>query len=224
MKTDVLAADPRFVRAVELYREWNERINVISRKDIDNIYEHHILHSLAIAEYLRRLDGGSAGGADSAGGSVAVGAGSAAAAGFRAGESVLDLGTGGGFPGIPLAVVYPEVRFTLCDSIGKKVMVSREVAAALGLANVTCVHSRAEDLPDTFDWVVSRAVTTLDKFYPWVRGRYRRGILVLKGGDIESEIAEFCRKWHFQRASVRTWPVSEWLQDDYFAEKFVIHI
>ena len=204
-----LVTDPRFVRAVELYREWNERINVISRKDIDNIFPHHILHSLAIAEYLRRL------GDDSAG---------PAAAGFRAGESVLDLGTGGGFPGIPLAVVYPEVRFTLCDSIGKKVMVAREIAAALGLTNVTCVHSRAEDLPDTFDWVVSRAVTTLDKFYPWVRGRYRRGILVLKGGDIESEIAEFCRKWHFQRVSVRTWPVSEWLQDDYFAEKFVIHI
>ncbi|MBQ7194503.1 MAG: 16S rRNA (guanine(527)-N(7))-methyltransferase RsmG [Bacteroidales bacterium] len=200
---------------------------------MDNIYEHHILHSLAIAEYLRRLDdagadsaGPACGSADSAGGPAACGDGSAspAGAGFRAGESVLDLGTGGGFPGIPLAVVYPEVRFTLCDSIGKKVMVAREVAAALGLTNVTCVHSRAEDLPDTFDWVVSRAVTTLDKFYPWVRGRYRRGILVLKGGDIESEIAEFCRKWHFQRVSVRTWPVSEWLQDDYFAEKFVIHI
>ncbi len=186
---------------IALYREWNERINVVSRKDIDSLYEHHILHSLAIAEYIGRFHPGAFDGA-----------------------SVLDLGTGGGFPGIPLATEFPQAQFTLCDSIGKKVKVAQAVADGLGLQNVRTVNARAESLPDTFDWVVSRAVTTLETFYPWVKGKFRRGILYLKGGDINAEISELVRKCKVDPAKIRTWRVDEWLKDEYFAEKFVIEI
>ena len=124
-----------FSPALELYREWNERINVVSRKDIDNLYGHHILHSLAIARYLELNYPQD----------------------IMAGASVLDLGTGGGFPGIPLAMEYPEAEFTLCDSIGKKVRVAEAVASGLGLKNVQCVNSRVEALDRTFDWGVTRA-------------------------------------------------------------------
>ena len=187
----------------ELYREWNAKINVISRKDIDNIREHHVMHSLAIAEYLRRFYGED---------------------GWKAGESVLDVGTGGGFPGIPLAMEFPELKFTLCDSIGKKILVARSVAEALGLQNVVCVNARAEAVPGEFDWVVSRAVTSLVNFYPWVKGRFRRSILCLKGGDVDAEIDEFCTRWHVGTGCVRKWSISEWLENDYFTEKFVIEI
>ena len=187
-------------RAIGLYREWNEKINVISRKDIDNIYEHHILHSLAIAEYVRRYYPGGFGG------------------------SVLDVGTGGGFPGIPLAMEFPDVRFTLCDSIGKKVKVAQAVSDGLGLQNVTCVNARAESLPETFDWVVSRAVTTLENFYPWVKGKFSRSILYLKGGDVNEEISSLLRRFRLSPKQVRTWRIDEWLEDDYFKEKFVIEI
>ena len=143
-------------RAMEpLYNDWNARINVISRKDIDSLYIRHVLHSLAIAQYLKtmrpeifetwRIPG--------------------------AGINVLDLGTGGGFPGIPLAVLFPEVNFLLCDSVGKKTIVAKAVAEALGLQNVTVVNARAESLSQKFDYVVSRAVTALDNFYPWVAGK-----------------------------------------------------
>ena len=186
---------------IALYREWNERINVVSRKDIDSLYEHHILHSLAIAEYVNRFHPGGLDGA-----------------------SVLDLGTGGGFPGIPLATEFPQAQFTLCDSIGKKVKVAQAVADGLGLQNVRTVNARAESLPETFDWVVSRAVTTLETFYPWVKGKYRRSILYLKGGDINAEISELVRKCKVDPAKIRTWRVDEWLKDEYFAEKFVIEI
>ena len=186
---------------IALYREWNERINVVSRKDIDSLYEHHILHSLAIAEYVNRFYPG----------------------GFD-GASILDLGTGGGFPGIPLATEFPQAQFTLCDSIGKKVKVAQAVADGLGLQNVRTVNARAESLPETFDWVVSRAVTTLETFYPWVKGKFRRGILYLKGGDINAEISELVRKCKVNPAKFRTWRVDEWLKDEYFAEKFVIEI
>ncbi len=186
---------------IALYREWNERINVVSRKDIDALYEHHILHSLAIAEYLRRYYPGALDGAQ-----------------------VLDLGTGGGFPGIPLATEFPLAHFTLCDSIGKKVKVAQAVADGLGLQNVTCVNARAESLAGPFDWVVSRAVTSLDNFYPWVKGKFRRSILYLKGGDVNAEIAELVRKCRVEPAKIRTWRVDEWLKDEYFAEKFVIEI
>lgn len=191
-----------FSRAVELYREWNERINVVSRKDIDSLYEHHILHSLAIARYLEIHY----------------------PADELAGATVLDLGTGGGFPGIPLALEYPEARFTLCDSIGKKVRVAGAVADGLGLGNVRCVQARAEELGETFDWVVTRAVASLDKLYPWVKGRFRRSILCLKGGDVLSEISELGRRCGVPPGRVRVWSIEEWLNDDYFKEKFVIEV
>ena len=151
----------RFRQMEPLYRDWNSKINVISRKDIDSLYDHHILHSLAIAEYLRtqRPDEYSL---------------------FSSPSSnlkVLDLGTGGGFPGIPLAIVFPSVRFVLCDSIHKKTLVAMSVADELGLENVDVVNSRAESLPDRFDYVVSRAVASLTDFYPWVKEKYSRSIL-----------------------------------------------
>ena len=186
---------------VALYREWNERINVVSRKDIDALYEHHILHSLAIAEYVNRFYPG----------------------GFD-GAQILDLGTGGGFPGIPLATEFPSTHFTLCDSIGKKIKVAQAVADGLGLQNVTCVNARAESLAGPFDWVVSRAVTSLDNFYPWVKGKFRRSILYLKGGDVNAEISDLTRKCRVEPGKIRTWRVDEWLKDEYFAEKFVIEI
>lgn len=188
-----------FQKAAALWTEWNEKINVISRKDTENIFEHHILHSLAIAEYLDRI-------------------------GETAPASFLDVGTGGGFPGIPLAMAMPESRFTLCDSIGKKVKVAQAVSEGMELKNVACVNARAESLPETFDWVVSRAVTSLDNFYPWVKGKYSKGILYLKGGDVNEEISTMCRKYRVDPHLVSVWPISEWLTDDYFKEKFVIHI
>ncbi|MBO4428138.1 MAG: 16S rRNA (guanine(527)-N(7))-methyltransferase RsmG [Bacteroidales bacterium] len=210
MSTNVIA-DPignlsadAFAPAIALWHEWNAKINVISRKDEDNIYAHHILHSLAIYEYLNKFSS-----LPSANGN----------------PSLLDLGTGGGFPGIPLAIAMPDAQFTLCDSIGKKVRVAQAVAEGLGLKNVTCVHSRVEDLPGTWDWVVSRAVTSLENLYPWVKGRYRRGILCLKGGDVESEIAALQKRFKVPAANIRVWPISEWLKDDpYYNEKYVVGI
>lgn len=190
----------QFSRAEALWREWNEKINVVSRKDIDSLYDHHILHSLAIAEYLSRT------GED------------------MTGKSVLDVGTGGGFPGIPLAMVFPQSSFTLCDSIGKKIRVASAVVAGLGLKNVECVNCRAESLERSYDWVVSRAVTALDEFYPWVSGKFTKGILYLKGGDLSVEISNLCRKFGVDKGKISVWPVSEWLSEDYFAEKFVIDI
>lgn len=189
-----------FAVMCELYREWNGKINVVSRKDIDNLYEHHILHSLAIKEYMLRK--GLA----------------------QPGLSVLDLGTGGGFPGIPLASVMPDTHFTLCDSIAKKIKVAQAVAEGLGLENVTCINARAETLAGPFDWVVSRAVTSLDAFYPWVTGKFTKGVLYLKGGDVLSEISQMCSKCKVDPSKVSVWPINEWLSDDYFAEKFVIEI
>ncbi len=192
----------KYDRLIELYKEWNGKINVISRKDIENIYSHHVLHSLAIAEYLRRFYG----------------------EGAWDGAGILDVGTGGGFPGVPLAMEFPDARFTLCDSIGKKITVARAVSEGLGLQNVTCVNARAETLPNDFDWVVSRAVTSLDNFYPWVKGKFSKSILYLKGGDVAQEIAELNRKCKVNPGFIRTWKISDWLEDEYFAEKFVIEI
>ena len=190
----------QYAKMCELYRDWNEKINVISRKDIDNLFEHHILHSLAIREYMSR-------------------------SGFlEDGLEFFDLGTGGGFPGIPLAFTMPECHFTLCDSIAKKVKVAKAVAKDLKLGNVTCVNARAEVLTGPYDWVISRAVTSLDAFYPWVKGKFRKGILYLKGGDVLSEIEEMCAKCKVDPAKVKVWPINDWLKDDYFAEKFVIEI
>ena len=201
MFPDITPSQMESFRLMEgLYRDWNSKINVISRKDIDSFYEHHVLHSLAIALYLKRegLD-------------------------FD-GLSVLDLGTGGGFPGIPLAVMYPGARFTLCDSIGKKIKVASSVAQKLGLANVECVNARAESLGRTFDHVVSRAVTTLDNFFPWVKDNFRGSIFYLKGGDVDAETAVLIRKFKIARDAVKAWRIDSVIAREYFAEKFVIQI
>lgn len=202
MQSDMKCTEADFAPALELYKEWNARINVVSRKDIDNLYEHHVLHSLAIARYLELHY----------------------PVGVLDGARVLDLGTGGGFPGIPLALEYPGAHFTLCDSIGKKLTVARAVAEGLGLGNVECVNARAESLPGSFDWVVTRAVAPLDKLYPWVAGRFGRSILALKGGDVLSEISDLCRKFRIPRERIRVWSIEDWLNDDYFKEKFVIEV
>lgn len=208
------------------YRDWNAKINVISRKDIDGLYDHHILHSLAIAEYLRTQrpeiyslftapltegPGGAAGSNPQAEVPQAV-------------LKVLDLGTGGGFPGIPLAVIFPNVKFTLCDSVGKKTIVAKEIANMLGLENVEIVNARAESLPGRFDFIVSRAVASLTDFYPWVKGKYTRSILYLKGGDINEEICDLMARERLRKGSVSTWPVTQWLTAPYFDGKFIIDI
>ncbi len=192
-----------FLALEDLYREWNAQINVISRKDIDGLYDHHVLHSLAIARYLLTVPG--------------------LEESFSKAD-VLDLGTGGGFPGIPLAILYPEARFTLCDSVNKKTIVAQAVAQALKLENVQVVNARAESLGRNFGFVVSRAVASLPDFYPWVKGRYDRGILYLKGGDVNEEIAQVMARHKLPRGSVHTWPVSSWLKDSYYDGKLVIHI
>lgn len=180
-----------------LYNFWNAQINVISRKDIDELYERHILHSLGIAKFCS----------------------------FKKGEKVLDVGTGGGFPGIPLAILFPETEFHLVDSIGKKIKVVTEVAAALGLSNVKASHLRAEQITDQYDFVVSRAVTRLADFYPWVKGKFRKdsknaiqnGILYLKGGELQEEIRE-------SRLKAELHPLSAYFEEDFFETKYVVYI
>lgn len=194
----------RFAALDALYQDWNAKINVISRKDIGGLYLHHVLHSLSIAAYLK----------------VEKPAEYAA----LAGRTVLDLGTGGGFPGIPLAILWPEVRFTLCDSVGKKTLVASEVAKALGLENVWVVNARAESLPETFDYVVSRAVASLEDFYPWVKGKFSQAILYLRGGDVAEETARLMGRYRLRPGSVGTWRIDQWLEDPYFDGKYVIDI
>ena len=194
--------EEQFLACDALYREWNAKINVISRKDIDALYDHHVLHSLAIARYLltdeELLDK------------------------FRSAD-VLDLGTGGGFPGIPLAILFPDARFVLCDSVGKKTIVAQAVASALNLKNVQVVNARAESLNQKFGFVVSRAVASLVDFYPWVKGKFSDGILYLKGGDVVEEIAEVMARHRLRKGSVHTWPVSAWIHDAYYDGKLVIY-
>ena len=159
----------QFEKLEQLYTKWNEKINVISRKDMDGLYEKHILHSLGIAKVMPFADG----------------------------TKVLDVGTGGGFPGIPLAILFPEVSFTLIDSIGKKIKVVEAVSEGLGLKNVTAVHGRAEKLKEKFHFVVSRAVTQMPEFLRWLKGKFEKeqfnekhnGVLYLKGGDLAEELA-----------------------------------
>ena len=159
----------QFEKLEKLYTKWNEKINVISRKDMDGLYEKHILHSLGIAKVMPFADG----------------------------TKVLDVGTGGGFPGIPLAILFPEVSFTLIDSIGKKIKVVEAVSEGLGLKNVTAVHGRAEKLKEKFHFVVSRAVTQMPEFLRWLKGKFEKeqfnekhnGVLYLKGGDLAEELA-----------------------------------
>ena len=257
----LIPSEQDFAQAVALWREWNSRINVISRKDEDNIFAHHILHSLAIAQYLEiyypscgcyvpqgestlpqaaEFEGQHASACSAEGESERAKTESPGAAGYVRGGApdkietpqacptsrmtILDVGTGGGFPGIPLAMTMPGAKFTLCDSIGKKVRVAQAVADGLGLQNVECVNARVESLPGEWDWVVSRAVTSLENFYPWVKGRYRNSILYLKGGDIETEIAALRKKFHIPAENIRCWNINSWLNDEYFAEKFVIEV
>ena len=180
-----------------LYPEWNAKINVISRKDIDNLYEHHILHSLAIAKVLR----------------------------FQPGSTILDVGTGGGFPGIPLAILFPECRFVLADSIGKKIRVASSVAEAIGLTNVECVQERVEDEKRQFDFVVSRAVMPLPELVKLVRKNVSpkqhnalpNGLIVLKGGAVNAEIAPY-------KNTAELTPVSTFFPQEWFKEKFVIYL
>ena len=203
----------QFEKMDALYRDWNSKINVVSRKDIDELYRHHVLHSLGIAAYLKmqmpdiydclRGEGP-----------------------YSVAEplKILDLGTGGGFPGIPLAVMFPKAQFTLCDSIGKKITVATEVARGLDLKNVKTVNARAESLPETFDYIVSRAVTSLENFMPWVKGKYSEGILYLKGGDLSEEISTAMAKFNMRKGSVQCWPISSWTNDPFFETKMVISI
>ncbi|MBQ4388827.1 MAG: 16S rRNA (guanine(527)-N(7))-methyltransferase RsmG [Bacteroidales bacterium] len=193
----------RFDALDALYREWNAQINVISRKDIDNLYSHHVLHSLAIGRYLSEVPG---------------------LWDSFSSASILDVGTGGGFPGIPLAILFPEASFVLCDSVGKKTIVASAVSRALGLENVEVVNARAESLGREFDYVVSRAVAALPDFYPWVKGCYRKGVLYLKGGDVNPEIAQVMARYHLPKGSVHTWRISSWLDDPWYEGKLVIHI
>lgn len=181
----------------DLYGEWNEKINVISRKDIENLYLHHVLHSLAIAKYIN----------------------------FAAESKVLDIGTGGGFPGIPLAIMFPEVQFTLCDSIGKKIKVVNEVAQALNLKNINAINGRAEQINKQFHFIVSRAVTKFPDFYNWTRGKFEvqqindlsNGILYLKGGDLHDEVSMFGKK-------LKLIPIHEYFSEDFFEEKKIIYL
>lgn len=186
----------QFSQLMDCYRYWNERINVISRKDIDELYLRHVLHSLGIAKVQA----------------------------FKKGSSILDVGTGGGFPGIPLAILFPEVQFHLVDSIGKKIKVVEAVAESLQLKNLTASHLRAEKVPGTFDFIVSRAVTRMDAFVPWVRKKVkkdsqhalRNGILYLKGGDLTEELAPY--------ATARLFPLSDYFSEDFFETKYVVHL
>ena len=181
----------------DLYPHWNTQINVVSRKDIDKLYLHHVLHSLAIAKFTN----------------------------FVPGTRILDVGTGGGFPGIPLAILFPQAQFHLVDSIGKKIKVVREVAAAIGLENAEADHIRAEQLDEKYDFVVSRAVTRLVDFYPWVANKFRKkhqnaianGILYLKGGDLAEELKE-------ARLPAEVYTLSDYFEEDFFETKQVVYI
>lgn len=185
-----------------LYVHWNSQINVISRKDMDDFYERHVLHSLAIAKYIS----------------------------FLPNTKILDVGTGGGFPGIPLAILFPEVDFYLVDSIGKKIKVVAAVVEELGLQNVKAVHQRAEDVEPNplaigFDFIVSRAVTKADKFVPWVthkikkksHNKLKNGFIFLKGGALEEEFAPLKKYFNIQ-------PIQEYFEEDFFVSKQIVYL
>lgn len=175
----------------EIYEDWNSKINVISRKDMDSFYEHHVLHSLGIAKVCQ----------------------------FESGSQVLDVGTGGGFPGIPLAILFPDVKFHLVDSIAKKIKVVDSAVAALELKNVTTQQSRVEDLNSQYDYTVSRAVARMISFYRWVHKQVKSGgsILYLKGGDLEEEMKELNRPYE-------VYDLKDYFQEDFFETKKVVKV
>lgn len=181
----------------KLYKHWNAQINVISRKDIDNIMVHHVLHSMSIAKIIN----------------------------FMRGTRIMDIGTGGGFPGIPLAIMFPQCQFTLVDSVGKKTIVAQEVAKALNLNNVNVIKTRAEDFPEKFDFVVSRAVAPIPQLINWTKKNVKQGganslpngMILLKGGDISDELKPYrniCEKWNIQN----------FFEEKYFEGKYIIFI
>ena len=186
----------QFGQLEALYKEWNAQINVISRKDIDTLYERHVLHSLGIAKVQA----------------------------FKSKSKILDVGTGGGFPGIPLAILFPESRFLLVDSIGKKIKVVQKIASTLGLKNVKAQHSRAENVKGEFDFIVSRAVTNMDDFVKWTRKKVakkqnhelKNGILYLKGGDLTKELI------NFPKATIFNLP--DYFTEEFFETKKVVHL
>lgn len=187
----------QFIRLGELYSDWNNKINIISRKDIENLYTNHVLHSLGIAKVTS----------------------------FLPGSNILDVGTGGGFPGIPLAILFPEVQFHLVDSIGKKITVVNEVASALGLRNVKGEKVRAEEVTGRYDFIVSRAVTRMKEFHGWVKNKAAansrhtlpNGILYLKGGDVEEEMAELKKPY-------RVFELTDYFPEPFFETKKVIYV
>ena len=187
----------QFAALYDLYFDWNNKINVISRKDIENLYLHHVLHSLAIAKAIQ----------------------------FRPGTTVMDFGCGGGFPGIPLAIMFPETRFHLVDSIGKKIRVATEIAASIGLTNVTATHSRVEEIKEKYNFVVSRAVMQLPDLIKICRKNIAKeqinalpnGVICLKGGNIEGEIQPF-------RNYVETTDLSTYFKEDYFKDKKIVYV
>ena len=189
--------EQQFIALGELYRDWNAKINVISRKDIDNLYPHHIIHSLAIAKVLH----------------------------FQPGTTLLDVGTGGGFPGIPLAILFPECQFTLIDSIGKKIKVASEIANAISLTNVTCIQERAEQEKGKFDFVISRAVMPLGDLVKLIRKNVSNnhqnampnGLMVLKGGNLDGEVQPF-------RKYVELTDISKIFTGEWYKEKSVVYL
>ncbi|WP_200975912.1 16S rRNA (guanine(527)-N(7))-methyltransferase RsmG [Echinicola sp. 20G] len=186
-----------FAALGELYRDWNQKINVISRKDMDAFYTHHVLHSLGIAKVMK----------------------------FEPGTWVLDIGTGGGFPGIPLAIMFPETNFHLVDSIGKKITVVKDVTKTLKLSNVEGQQVRAESLQRKYDFVVSRAVTRMINFYPWVKGKFKKedfnefqnGILYLKGGEVDEEMEEL-------DISYVSYHLEDYFTEEFFETKKVVYV
>jgi len=187
----------QFASLKNLYIEWNSKINVISRKDIEQLYERHVLHSLAIAKIIS----------------------------FKDNSKILDVGTGGGFPGIPLAILFPECNFHLVDSIAKKIKVVNEVASALQITNIRAEQERAEKIKHQYDFIVSRAVTAFPLFYNWVRTKIKKeskndlknGILYLKGGDLSEELKDFKRE-------IKTFEISEFFTEPFFETKKVIYL
>ena len=186
----------QFGKLYDLYADWNSKINVVSRKDIDELYLRHVLHSLGIAKVLQ----------------------------FKEGTTIMDVGTGGGFPGIPLAILYPECKFHLVDSINKKLKVVDAVAEDLGLMNVKTSHKRAEDINETFDFIVSRAVTAMPSFVGWVKNKVRKkskndlknGILYLKGGDLTEELQNYPKATLYN--------LTDYFEEDFFDTKKVVHL